>query len=74
MRIQTMPPINLLERPRCSRCGIRMTLAARQAGHDGSEKRSFECVKCNFIATKIADDPLKSDAVIHLFHSLRPPR
>jgi hypothetical protein len=50
-----------------------MTLAGRQARRDGSEKRSFECAKCNFIATKIAGDPLRSDALIHLSHNLRPP-
>jgi hypothetical protein len=50
-----------------------MALAGTEARHDGSEKRSFECAKCNFIATKIADDPLRSGTVIRLSHSLRPP-
>jgi hypothetical protein len=26
-----------------------------------SEKRAFECPKCSFVQTLIADDPLKSD-------------
>jgi hypothetical protein len=49
-----------------------MMLARIEPLGDGSEKRTFECPKCYFIETKIADDPLKSDAVVRLA-DLRPP-
>ena len=66
-------PITTIERPRCPRCQTRMMLARREAYGNGSEKRTFECNKCDSIETKIADDPLKSDAVVRLADSLRPP-
>ena len=40
---------------------------------DGSEKRTFECSKCEFIETKIASDPLKSDAIVRTASNIRPP-
>jgi hypothetical protein len=69
----TYLPITALERPRCPRCQIRMMLAGREPRENGSEKRTFECNKCDFIETKIVADPLKSDAVVRLAESLRPP-
>jgi hypothetical protein len=49
-----------IERPRCPRCQTRMLLARRIQISISSEKRTFDCPKCTFIETQIADDPLKS--------------
>jgi hypothetical protein len=49
-----------IERPKCPRCRTRMLLARRIQISIGSEKRTFDCPKCSFIQTQIADDPLKS--------------
>lgn len=35
-------------------------LARREYRGNGSEKRTFECLKCDFIETKIVDEPPKS--------------
>jgi hypothetical protein len=40
---------------------------------DGTEKRTFECSKCAFIETKIASDPLRSDALVRMASNIRPP-
>ena len=73
MIVHSNPSLIPIERPRCTRCQTPMMLARREPHLNGSEKRTFECPKCNFIETKIADDPLKSDAVVRLADSLRPP-
>ena len=66
-------PVSALERPRCPRCQIRMMLARREPHGNGSEKRTFECPKCDFIETKIVDDPLESSALARLADGVRPP-
>jgi len=50
-----------------------MMLARREDRGNGSEKRTFECPKCDFIQTKIVDDPLKSTALARLADVVRPP-
>jgi hypothetical protein len=62
-----------IERPRCARCEKRMDLARVQTRPDGSEKRIFECSKCNFVETKLLADPIKSEAVSRLADGVRPP-
>jgi hypothetical protein len=52
---------------------MRMMLAGSEYRGNGSEKRTFECRKCDFIETKIVDDPLKSGALARLVDSVRPP-
>ena len=49
-----------IERPRCGRCRTRMDLTGIAPRPDGTEKRTFECSKCNYMETKIVSDPLKS--------------
>jgi len=66
-------PVSPLERPRCPRCQRRMMLVRREDCGNGSEKRTFECPKCDFIQTKIVDDPLKSTALARLADVVRPP-
>jgi hypothetical protein len=73
MTVYSNPSLIPIERPCCTRCQTRMMLARIEPLGDGSEKRTFECFKCNFIEMKIADDPLKLDAVTRLAGSLRPP-
>jgi hypothetical protein len=65
--------LTAIERPRCVRCQTRMRLATITALAEGSEKRIFECEKCNFIETRTISDPLKSAAVERLTHNVRPP-
>jgi hypothetical protein len=48
-------------------------LARVELSKAGSEKRTFECPKCDFVRTILADDPLRSDAVQRLISSVRPP-
>jgi hypothetical protein len=55
-----------IERPRCVRCRTRMDLTGIAPRLDGAEKRTFECCKCAFIETKIASDPLNSDALVRM--------
>ncbi len=62
-----------IERPRCVRCRTRMELTSIAPRLDGTEKRTFECAKCAFIETKIASDPLKSDALVRMAGNIRPP-
>jgi hypothetical protein len=50
-----------------------MALIRSETGKDGFEKRTFGCLKCNIIETKMIADPLKSDAVARLADSMRPP-
>jgi hypothetical protein len=38
-----------------------------------AEKRMFGCRKCNFIETKLVDDPLRSHVVARLADVLKPP-
>jgi hypothetical protein len=66
-------PISPVERPRCPRCQLRMMLARREYRGNGAEKRTFKCAKCEFIETKIVDDPLKSSALARLADGVRPP-
>lgn len=62
-----------IERPHCVRCRTRMDLTSIAPRPDGTEKRTFECPKCAFIETKIASDPLRSDAHVRMASHIRPP-
>jgi len=51
-----------------------MMLARREPhGNGSSERRIFECPKCDLIETKLVDDPLKSSALARLADGVRPP-
>ena len=67
------PPLMPIERPRCSRCQVRMRLARIQPLADGAEKRLFECSKCDLLETKIIADPLRSEPISRLTESIKPP-
>ncbi len=62
-----------IELPRCTRCGALMRLAQIERMENGSEERTFECPKCDFIETRLAVDPLTSDPVIRLLDDSKPP-
>jgi hypothetical protein len=66
-------PLTSIERPRCGRCQSRMMLARIAPLPDGSEKRTFECPKCDAVETTTVADPLKSEAVTRLTVNVRPP-
>ena len=69
----TSIPLTAIERPRCGRCLSRMMLARIAPLPDGSERRTFECPKCESIETMTVADPLKSEAVARLTANIRPP-
>ena len=60
-----------IECARCGRCEARMLLVL-VARENNSEKRTFECPRCDFIETKIVDDPLSSETVIRLTNCIKP--
>ncbi|MDB5504699.1 MAG: hypothetical protein JWR89_4601 [Tardiphaga sp.] len=72
-RIPSLWPLAAIEHPRCMRCNTRMALAHREPRRDGTEKRTFECQRCNFITTKIVADPLGSPSMSALTRNLKPP-
>jgi hypothetical protein len=53
--------LSSIECPRCPSCPARMTLASVLPGPAGYDLRTFECVKCDRIATKLVPtDPMKT--------------
>ena len=62
-----------IERPRCTRCRTRMNLTSIVPRPEHSEKRTFECPKCDFIETKIVSDPLSSEEANRLTENILPP-
>lgn len=62
-----------IECPRCVRCLTRMRLADAVLGSDRSEKRIFECAKCNATEIRFVADPLDSEELNRLTDNLRPP-
>ena len=60
-----------IECARCGRCEARMLLVL-VARENNSEKRTFECPRCDFIETKIVDDRLRSETVIRLTNCIKP--
>jgi hypothetical protein len=66
--------LTAIERPRCSRCQMRMMLERVSPGPIGFEHRLFECPKCDRVEINvIASDPLKSSAAGWLAGELRAP-
>lgn len=64
----------LIQRRQCSRCRATMKLTHRSLRDDGSEKRMFECRRCQFIETEILDDPMNAEAFAWIKGELRPPK
>jgi hypothetical protein len=62
-----------IERPRCVRCRMRMNLASIALRPDRSEKRTFECPKCDFIETRVVSDPIRSEEINRMANSIKPP-
>jgi len=66
--------LTVIERPLCRRCHhTRMMLIGLTPLADGSQERTFECQRCNSIATRTVADPLKSAAIERLTSNIRPP-
>lgn len=64
----------LFQRRQCSRCRATMRLARRSLRDDGSEKRMFECRRCQFIETEILGEPMNAEAFAWITGELRPPK
>jgi hypothetical protein len=64
-----------IECPRCQRCQARMTLELTSPAPSGYHLRTFECAKCDRIATRLVPrDPMKTgDALQWLGGGLKPP-
>src|ERR1700677_2029643 len=66
--------LTTIERPRCSRCQMRMMLERVSSGPIGFEHRLFECPKCDHVELNItASDPFKSNAAGWFAGELRAP-
>lgn len=72
-RIPADLALSPIERPRCDRCQSLMLLARISPLPGGSERRTFECPKCNAIETKTVADPLRSESIGRLTNNVRPP-
>jgi len=60
----TGPSRTAIERPRCSECNNRMSLARIMPGPKGFDLRNFECARCVSVVTlTVATVPIKSDKV-----------
>jgi hypothetical protein len=67
-------PLLAIQRLRCSKCQIRMSLAHISPGPTGFELRTFDCSKCGYVEkVAIASDPMKSGDVGWLVGELQPP-
>jgi len=69
------PSLRSIQRPRCPKCGERMSLARIALGAFAFDIRTFECVRCRHVHTATAEaDPMLSDALLWLAgHDLRAP-
>jgi hypothetical protein len=65
--------VTAIERPRCPRCFIRMSLLSAESRKGGFEKQIFGCGKCPYVETKMVPDPLKSSTSERLAQNVRPP-
>jgi transposase-like protein len=72
--IPTMFALSPIEHPRCPRCQLRMKLVEISLGPGGRDFRRFECSKCSYTETAIADDPMKSEKAGWLEGELKPPQ
>jgi hypothetical protein len=50
-----------------------MNLTSIEPRPERSEKRIFECAKCNFASTTVVSDPLTSEEINRLANNIRPP-
>ena len=62
-----------IERPRCMQCRARMMLVVIEPCESNSEKRTFECSKCDVMEAIIVADPLRSEALTLLANNIKPP-
>jgi hypothetical protein len=51
-----------------------MMLARIEPGPGGSDLRTFECPKCDYVHKVVVDDPLKSDSMGWIKSELQPPK
>jgi hypothetical protein len=57
------PELLPIQRPRCPRCQMHMVTTAVSPDAQGYENRTFECLKCHHLETRLmVADPIKSSA------------
>jgi hypothetical protein len=72
---RTEPSLLPIERPRCPKCQSgRMMLARITPGPGGSDLRTFECPKCEYVHKVVVEDPLKSAGTGWTNSGLNPPK
>ena len=69
------PSLIPIQRPRCPRCQNRMMFSFIMPGRPGYDVRTFECVKCDHIETRmICSDPMKVGSAGWADSDLYPPK
>jgi ssDNA-binding Zn-finger/Zn-ribbon topoisomerase 1 len=59
---------------RCPKCQGRMMLAGIEPGPAGSDLRTFECLKCEYVLRTMVEEPKKSDKAGWQDSELKPPK
>jgi tRNA(Ile2) C34 agmatinyltransferase TiaS len=71
---RSCPSLWVIERPRCTKCQTRMSLARISPGPSGYDLRTFECSKCEHVLKEmISTDPMKSEKAGWLAGELKAP-
>ncbi len=69
-----LPPLSLIERPRCQHCQTRTILRRIAPGPAGYDFRTFACPKCDRVQrTLVVSDPMSGDAKGWLRGELKSP-
>jgi hypothetical protein len=68
------PSLLPIERPRCPKCHGRMVLDSITLGPGGSDLRTFECPKCEYVHNVMVEDPLNSANTGWTNSDLNPPK
>jgi hypothetical protein len=71
------PDLSLIpiEHPRCPGCQNRMMFSFIMPGPSGYDVRTFECVKCDHIETRMScSDPMKAGSAGWANSDLNPPK
>jgi hypothetical protein len=67
------PSLWAIERPRCPKCLVRMSLARLSPGHPSHDLRTFECSGCAHIQATLSTDPMKSQKAGWIPGDFKPP-
>jgi Zn ribbon nucleic-acid-binding protein len=67
------PSLLPIEWPRCPKCHDHMTLARIEYGPNGSNVRTFECPRCEYVQKMLVEYLLKSVNTGWMAGGLKPP-